>query len=157
TAPCRGEVEQDGLLGGEDLGLEVEVVDGEQVFSHAEEGRGSAESYGRKIASTRDPTHVDTLERLRHLSRHRAALVGIARSEGLTAEESLECVQDALVTMLSREESENAVAALKLTVRNAARNFRRRHRRAQPHSEVDDTFASEGENAEALVSHAEDV
>ncbi|MGZ5969632.1 MAG: RNA polymerase sigma factor [Polyangiales bacterium] len=102
---------------------------------------------------------MDRLERLGTLARDRAALIGIARSEGLTAEESLECVQDALLTMLSRdEESDHELATVKHMVRNAARNFRRRHRRALPHEPFDDSaLAGENENAEGLVAHAEDV
>lgn len=86
--------------------------------------------------------------------------MSVARGEGLDAEEALECVQDALITYLSREDEppeEHAVASLKTIVRNAARNFRRRHFRSLPHHAWDDDTVSDGANADELLSHAEDV
>lgn len=102
---------------------------------------------------------MDRLQLLSTLAADRAALVGIAKSEGLTAEESLECVQDALLTMLGRDDPpEHAIATLKTVVRNAARNFRRLHRRAKEHQPFDEERGASSElDAEGLVSHAEDV
>jgi RNA polymerase sigma-70 factor (ECF subfamily) len=100
------------------------------------------------------------MDRLCSLVRYeRRALVSVARSEGLNAEESLECVQDALLTMLGRDDPpEHAIATLKTVVRNAARNFRRRHRRAKDHQPFDEERGASSEpDAEGLVSHAEDV
>jgi len=106
---------------------------------------------------------TDRLDRLTSIVRaERRALVSVARGEGLSAEESLECVQDALITYLSRDEdvpSELVIASLKTIVRNAARNFRRRHFRALPHFEWQDdvTEAASDDNADELLAHAEDV
>ena len=104
---------------------------------------------------------MDRLERLSSIVRkERGALVAIARSEGLLAEESVECVQDALATFLSRDdEPESAIASLKTIVRNAARNFRRRHRRSLPHEpiEIGREPAAKEQDAETLLGHAEDV
>jgi RNA polymerase sigma-70 factor (ECF subfamily) len=87
-------------------------------------------------------TSSDLIEQLGHLAREqRSSLSVVARSEGLTAEEALECVQDALCDMLSDEEPSpgpaQLLASAKVRVRNAARNFRRLHRRARPHEMVD--------------------
>jgi RNA polymerase sigma-70 factor (ECF subfamily) len=106
----------------------------------------------------------DPLEQLAQLVRlERGALVAVAVREGLTAEEALECVQDALCTWLVRLQRESAqahpaaVAALKLTVKNAARNRRRLHRMLKPHSIVDaeHELAASDQNAEQLLSTAE--
>lgn len=103
----------------------------------------------------------DALERLTTIVRaERRALAAVARSEGLDAEEAVECVQDALATFLSRDvEPENAVASLKTIVRNAARNFRRRHRRRLPHEPIDagSEPRADAPDVEALLAHAEDV
>jgi RNA polymerase sigma-70 factor (ECF subfamily) len=103
----------------------------------------------------------DPLERLVHVVREqRGALVSAARSEGLTPEEALEAVQDALCTFLSgameRATTDDTRATLIVMVRNAARNARRRHHRSLPHV-PDDALASEMLDAEQLVAHAEDV
>jgi len=99
---------------------------------------------------------VDRLENLSSLIRDaRGSLVAVARSEGLTPEEALECVQDALCTYLSRDEPENPIASLKLIVRNAARNHRRRHFRSLPHDELEELAS--GINTDELLAHAEDV
>jgi RNA polymerase sigma-70 factor (ECF subfamily) len=107
------------------------------------------------------------IDRLVQLVRaDRTALVGVAVREGLSAEEALECVQDALCTWLARSarEAEHAapphdvlLASLKHMVRNAARNFRRRHHRLKPHSAIDgevDLAAAE-RDAEQLLDAAE--
>ena len=104
---------------------------------------------------------MDRLERLSSIvKKERGALVAIARGEGLLAEEAVECVQDGLATFLSRDdEPENAIASLKTIVRNAARNFRRRHRRSLPHEPIEigrEPVAKE-HDAETLLGHAEDV
>jgi RNA polymerase sigma-70 factor, ECF subfamily len=99
----------------------------------------------------------DRLERLSVLVRkERGALASIARSEGLSPEEALECVQDALCTFLARDDvGEHAVASLKTIVRNEARNLRRRaHRASLP---LQDDHAAVDSNADELLAHAEDV
>jgi RNA polymerase sigma-70 factor, ECF subfamily len=108
----------------------------------------------------------DPLQRLSELVRsERGALVAIARAEGLTSEEALECVQDALCTFLNREReghtsaAEWALGSIKLTVRNAARNFRRLHFRSKPHDSIDPLREPGGPtlDAETLYERAEDV
>jgi RNA polymerase sigma-70 factor (ECF subfamily) len=113
-----------------------------------------------------DEPAIDPLEWLGGIARtERASLAGIARSEGLTAEEALECVQDALSTMLAREraeisaDAEHAVATLRTIVRNAARNHRRKHHRAKPHLPVEaccETRA-DGVTPEDAIAHAEEI
>jgi len=105
---------------------------------------------------------TDLLERLSRIVRQeRGALVAVARGEGLDAEEAVECVQDALATFLSRDaevDAEHEIASLKTIVKNAARNFRRAHRRRMPHAPIEDAaLPAIDPNAEALLAHAEDV
>lgn len=106
---------------------------------------------------------TDRLDRLTSIVRaERRALVAVARAEGLNAEEAVECVQDALITYLSRDEEppeEHVVPSLKTIVRNAARNHRRRHFRSLPHLEWEDDTApgASDANADELLAHAEDV
>jgi RNA polymerase sigma-70 factor (ECF subfamily) len=106
---------------------------------------------------------TDPLERLSEIVRaERTALVATARSEGVTAEEAVECVQDALCTFLGRGSSEpadHAVASLHVTVRNAARNFRRLHRRLKPHVPIESgrELAGGSPTPEELLASAEDV
>lgn len=103
----------------------------------------------------------DPLERLSELVRtSRRELVSAARREGLSPEDAVEVVQDALATFVSRSlagvHAEEAKATVLVTVRNAARNARRRHHRALPHAPPDDEL-SVGLTAEELLAHAEDV
>lgn len=107
--------------------------------------------------------HSDPLQLLADVvQRERRALVGVATREGLSAEEALECVQDALCTWLAgrprapASEGPLLGATLKTMVKNAARNFRRRHRRLKPHSAVDDepNLAAVGGDAEQLLDAA---
>ena len=94
--------------------------------------------------------------------RHRAALVRVAAGQGLSPEDALECVQDALCTWLAQRQRapEPAhgewLATLKHMVKNAARNGRRRHHRLRPHLAIDDEALSKREpDAEQLVASAE--
>jgi RNA polymerase sigma-70 factor (ECF subfamily) len=72
----------------------------------------------------------------------RRRLAVVARKEGLTPEEAVDCVQDSLRTLLELFQSGDVATGtdpapvLVTIVRNAARNQRRRHFRARPHSEV---------------------
>jgi RNA polymerase sigma-70 factor (ECF subfamily) len=99
------------------------------------------------------------------LRRRRGALASAARAEGVSPEEALECVQDALCTWLRAErdgalpEAAEARAAAAFTmVRNAARNLRRRHFRRKPHLPLeDDRLSAEEPDAESLLAHAEDT
>ncbi len=113
-----------------------------------------------------NPPPEDRLERLTALVRsQRGALMGVARGEGMSAEEALECVQDALCTFLARADPPAGgaeapeLATLKTMVRNAARNARRRHRRLKPHDDVAE-LAAPGDgapSAEELLASAEEV
>ena len=107
-----------------------------------------------------DLASTDRLERLSVLvRRERSALVAIARSEGLAPEEAVECVQDALCTYLTRDDDdpEYAAASVKTIVRNAARNYRRRHFRSAVHLELTEDHAASAANADELLANAEDV
>lgn len=81
---------------------------------------------------------IDELGKI--VRRERGRLAAVARSEGASAEDAVDCVQEALCTFLDLA-NKNALPAadaewpLLLTgiVRNAARNRRRRHFRALPH------------------------
>jgi RNA polymerase sigma-70 factor (ECF subfamily) len=84
----------------------------------------------------------DALERLSKVARRqRQSLAALARSEGLTPEDAIDCVQEGLCTLLDLVQTGelgegDPVAALGTIVRNAARNRRRRHFRARPHEDI---------------------
>lgn len=94
----------------------------------------------------------------------RRALQAAAMREGLSPEEALECVQDALCTWLAGRAREPAqttpllAATLKHMIRNAARNWRRRHRRLLPHAPIDaeHELAALTADAERLLDAAEE-
>ena len=73
----------------------------------------------------------------------RGNLAAIARSEGLSAEDAIDCVQDGLCTLIDLVQSgqvtevSDPVPIVGTIVRNAARNHRRRHFRSRPHDEID--------------------
>lgn len=125
-----------------------------------------------------DPSqNVDRLEELSALVRaERGALAAVARAEGMSPEEALECVQDALATFLMRPPTSPAavaggsaaelepagppmLASLKTMVRNAARNARRKHARLRQHEPIvaDGEPAAQGAPLDELLGHAEDV
>jgi len=95
----------------------------------------------------------------------RAALIAVARHQGLLAEDALDVVQEALTTFLvlphSRalaNELDDSRKLLTVLVRNQARNRRRRHDRARPHvSEADviDELTSGEGTSDELVERAE--
>lgn len=73
----------------------------------------------------------------------RGNLAAIARSEGLSPEDAIDCVQDGFCTLIDllqsgqvSEESDPGPVLVTI-VRNAARNHRRRHFRSRPHDEID--------------------
>jgi RNA polymerase sigma-70 factor (ECF subfamily) len=82
----------------------------------------------------------------------------------MTPEEALECVQDALCTFLRRDREDapddaQEVATLRTMVRNAARNYRRRHHRRMPHDAIE-AHEDAGDlppTAHDLLEQAEDV
>jgi len=110
------------------------------------------------------PSEPDVLGILSDLARSgRADLVRIAQREGASAEDAVECVQDALCTFLQLAHKRELPAVhdewplfLGGIVRNAARNQRRRHHLAAPHDDVDTLALAAGETAEALVAEAEE-
>lgn len=96
--------------------------------------------------------------------RHTADLAGIARAEGLTADDALDAIQEAFHTFLSLPQARSLVGApddsralMSVIVRNAARNMRRRHHRSKPHEDIDQTpdVADSMPTVDALVEVAE--
>jgi RNA polymerase sigma-70 factor, ECF subfamily len=92
----------------------------------------------------------------------RAKLVGLARREGLGAEDALDCVHDAFCTFLDRalksehpeQPSDELLAGM---VVNLSRNKRRRHHLAVRHESIDSlTTSDDGPQLDVLVGHAED-
>lgn len=87
----------------------------------------------------------DTLARISELARaRRAGLAALARQEGVTPEDAVDCVQEGLCTLLTVARRDALPAAeeawgglLAGMVRNAARNRRRRHFLARPHEALD--------------------
>jgi RNA polymerase sigma-70 factor (ECF subfamily) len=108
----------------------------------------------------------DTLRRLSSLARgERSALAGIARAEGATAEDAVDCVQEGLCTLLGMaqrsalpEDAREWPSLLATIVRNVARNRRRRHFRARPHDPfVDDAATNDGDaGADEAIARAEE-
>jgi RNA polymerase sigma-70 factor (ECF subfamily) len=108
---------------------------------------------------------LDPLDRLTQLVRERrGALTAIARSEGLTPEDAVDCVQEGLCTLLDLTQtggidpSADPSGVLATIVRNAARNGRRRHFRARPHDSIgaDDRPDEDLVLQEDLLARAED-
>src|SRR6266542_2047157 len=89
-------------------------------------------------------TESDVLDRLSQLARaERGALAALARAQGVSAEDAVDCVQEGLCTLLRRRDQlppDPAAwpASLATMVRNAARNRRRRHFLARPHDDSAD-------------------
>jgi len=98
--------------------------------------------------------------------RHRRELAGVARAEGLTAEEAVDAVQDAFQTFITLPAAHPLVDAgdesrrLLITLtRNVARNQRRLHARAKPHASDPDALAmlpAANAGADELIAAAED-
>lgn len=106
------------------------------------------------------------LEQLSRVAQsERGGLAAVARQEGLSPEEAIDCVQDALCTLLDLVQSGQLDAhatpapVLVTIVRNAARNQRRRHYRARPHLELGEREIADDRDAlqEELVARAEDT
>ncbi len=106
----------------------------------------------------------DALDALGHLvPAHRRALARLARREGVSAEDAVDCVQDALCTFLQLAqrgelppEPGRLAAFLAGVVRNAARNRRRRHEVARPHEELSSSPVAGEPSSEELVARAEE-
>ena len=106
----------------------------------------------------------DVLARITRLARsHRAPLAALARAEGATPEDAVDCVQEAFCTLLDMtgrgevaRDDEGWRAVLSTIVRNAARNRRRRHFRKLPHVEVDaQTQRDDAPGADEALARAE--
>ena len=97
---------------------------------------------------------------------HRGRLFRLARREGLRAEDSLDCTQEAFHTFLLLpqarrlvESKEDSLKLLSVLVRNHARNRRRKHEVARPHDSDDHVLSSMAEDAEpvdALIERAQE-
>jgi RNA polymerase sigma-70 factor, ECF subfamily len=109
---------------------------------------------------------ADVLEALSRVVRsQRGALAAVARSEGVTAEDAVDCVQEGLCTLLELAQrgsasldGDDARAMLATIVRNVARNRRRRHYRARPHEDLDATERPDGRHlaSDDAIAQAED-
>lgn len=96
----------------------------------------------------------------------RAMLINIARREGLSAEDALDVVQDAFITLFEipqgrqlAEESDDLARFLVVLVRNAARNRRRRHYLKKEHigdPETLNELEADLVSVDDLVQNAED-
>lgn len=108
----------------------------------------------------------DVLARLSELVRaERSALAALARAEGVTAEDAVDCVQEGLCTLLIaarrgglQEEGEAWGSLLAGMVRNAARNRRRRHFRSRPHEDLEayPLAASDAPPTDEAIARAEE-
>jgi RNA polymerase sigma-70 factor, ECF subfamily len=108
---------------------------------------------------------VDPIAALSDLIREqRGMFVLAARREGVSAEDAVECAQEALSTFLQLLQRGDAPADtagwppyVMTIARNAARNRRRRHHVALPHDALDGTEPpSEEASAEELLAQAEE-
>ena len=106
---------------------------------------------------------MDSLTALTDLIRtERGALVRAARREGLSAEDAVECTQEALSTFLqilnrgdAPPEAEGWAAYVTVITKNTAKNRRRRHHLAAPHEAID-ALADETPAPDDLVARAEE-
>jgi RNA polymerase sigma factor (sigma-70 family) len=107
----------------------------------------------------------DLLERFSHIVRRRRAdLAALARAEGASPEDAVDCVQEALSTLLgmlrqgkTAEDEETLGNLLAGIVRNTARNRRRRHFRSRPHEDIDAVpIAATGAPVDLVIARAEE-
>ena len=96
---------------------------------------------------------------------HTRALSGVARAEGLSADDALDAVQAAFQTFLDLPEARTLVGQeqdsrrlLSAIVRNAARNMRRRAFRRLPHDHLSERteIADDVPGVDELLTRAED-
>jgi RNA polymerase sigma-70 factor, ECF subfamily len=102
---------------------------------------------------------MDVLDRLSALvCEKRAQLAALARSEGVSPEDAVDCVQEALATFLRRADDapDDWGAWLSVMVKNAARNRRRRHFNARVHEAADDLISADAPLADELLARAEE-
>jgi RNA polymerase sigma-70 factor, ECF subfamily len=94
---------------------------------------------------------------------HARRLAGVAQREGLVGDDAIDAVQEAFVTFLQLPQARtmanvdaDVFAFLCTIVRNAARNARRRHHRAQPHVPIEDNpMPDDGISIDAWIERAE--
>jgi RNA polymerase sigma-70 factor (ECF subfamily) len=114
------------------------------------------------MTANREDDVLDALDRV--VREQRVNLARLARREGLSPEDALDCVHDAFCTflqlVLDRELADDASEHAHLIagiVVNTARNKRRRHHLARPHHAIDAIEPSgNGPSTETLVAHAEE-
>ena len=105
---------------------------------------------------------LDTISRV--IREHRGDLIGVARAEGVGAEDAVDCVHDALCTFLrlalageAPRSAREVAPFLAEVVRNAARNKRRLHHLAKPHASIDAVDPEDGVAAsDELIERAEE-
>lgn len=93
----------------------------------------------------------------------RGAVVQAARREGLSAEDAVECAQEAFATHLqlihrgdAPSRTDEWLPYVTTIAKNAARNRRRRHHVARPHDVVAEDVVATGASAEELLAEAEE-
>jgi RNA polymerase sigma-70 factor, ECF subfamily len=126
----------------------------------------------RNISTTRDliemsmesPKEEDVLERVSTLAQaERSQLAALARSEGVSPEDAVDCVQEGLCTLLTLhrrsalpEDPGEWGPVLAGIVRNVARNRRRRHFVSQPHRRFEDlAIVSDAQPSDEVLARAE--
>ncbi len=116
------------------------------------------------LSSARPP--LDALDRLSRLvEQERQRLAAVARQEGLSPEEAVDCVQDALSTLLDliqtgQVEGDGEHGPVLVTIlRNRARNQRRRHHRSKPHvaMDCDELYGDQRPLPDELLARAEET
>jgi RNA polymerase sigma-70 factor, ECF subfamily len=96
--------------------------------------------------------------------RERGKLAALARAEGLSPEEAVDCVQEGFASLLGMarrgdvpDDPAQWGALLATIVRNLARNRRRRHFLAQPHQPLEDQpLAGDLPASDVLIARAEE-
>lgn len=177
ATPLGAEVEKDGQGRLQHLLFEVLFRDHGNLSCHAGTGAKNRISYARiendrsckkprpRHLTIRDEEPVDPIAAVTDLIReHRGALVRAARREGLSAEDAVECAQEALSTFLQVLQRGDAPADragwapyVTTIAKNAARNRRRRHHVALRHETIEGTeTASDAASAEDLLAQAEE-
>jgi len=107
-------------------------------------------------------TEGDLLDQLSQLARERrSSLAALARAEGVSAEDAVDCVQEGLCTFLQRRGQiphnvDEWAAWLAAMVRNAARNRRRRHFVSRPHDDSVGAQLAEEPPVDDLIVRAEE-
>jgi RNA polymerase sigma-70 factor (ECF subfamily) len=109
---------------------------------------------------------ADVLDLISRIARERrASLAALARREGVTSEDAVDCVQEALCELLDAAQNgalsadpEEWSGVLAGMVRNAARNRRRRHFVARPHEDIDAHPRAAGDEpaADDVIARAEE-